>query len=110
MYEWIIATIFAELTSILSPQYKCKENPEGDYNYHPDVWQWICVDSVCTGEPPVTGTLVFEDPLPAYTAYGPINWPLVPDQCYVPLLSRNVGRSPPPYDLICVGEEFTINP
>ena len=89
-------------------QYECKESEEDEYNYHPAAWLWGCYDSVCPAgvEPPTYNILTFKDPLPAYTEKGPLRWPLKKDQCYVAALSRNTGRSPPPYDLICVGEEF----
>jgi hypothetical protein len=87
-------------------QYKCKKSDESTYNYHPTAWLFICYDGVCQGPPPTNGTLEFQEPFPEYTDYGPYEWPLVKGECYVALLSRNVGRSPPPYDLICVGEEF----
>ena len=90
-------------------QYKCKENPEDTYNYHPDTWLWGCVDGVCKGEAPISNTLVFQEPLPEYTNFGPHTWPLEKNQCYVALLNRNKGRSPPPYDLVCEGVEFIVD-
>ena len=91
-------------------QYKCKKSEDDNYNYHPEVWLWGCYDGVCPEgtDPPTYNVLTFESPLPKYTEYGPLTWPLDKDQCYVAVLSRNTGRSPPPYDLICVGEEFII--
>ena len=90
-------------------QYKCLDTPDGIYNYHPDAWLWTCYDKTCPPDAiPTSGTLVFEDPLPAYNDYGLGQWPLDPDQCYVALLNRNVGRSPPPYDMVCEGDEFIM--
>ena len=67
---------------------------------------WTCKDGPCKGTPPTSGTLVFESPIPEYNNYGPHNWPLEPGQCYVAVLSRNTGASPPPYNLVCEGVEF----
>lgn len=88
--------------------YKCLEDGNTVYNYHPDAWLWNCVDSICTGEPPSTGIVVFEDPIPSYNDFGPHQWPLERDQCYVALMNRNDGFSPPPYDMICEGFEFIL--
>ena len=94
--------------NLLKLQYKCKETSGDTYDYHPDAWLWGCYENICEGEPPKYNTLVFEDPLPEYNEYGPHIWPLEKNQCYVALLSRNTGRSPPPYDLICEGLEFIL--
>ena len=95
-------------TCIPLSQYKCKDDEDAVYNYLPDIFLWNCFDHICTGTPPSTGILVFENPLPDYTEYGPHTWPLDRDQCYIAVMNRNDGASPPPYDVICEGVEFTL--
>jgi hypothetical protein len=88
--------------------YPCKGNAT-TYNYHPTMWLWTCFDKPCTAETALTqGELVFnKDTLPGYTEFGPHTYPLPPG-CYVTILNRNFGLSPPPYDIVIEGEEFYV--
>jgi hypothetical protein len=95
-------------TIFFSLQYRCLEEGETEYAYHPDNFLWNCFDGICTGQSPVDGELIFDDPMPTYTEFGPHQWPLDPDQCYVAVMNLNTGASPPPYDVKCVGEEFFL--
>jgi hypothetical protein len=88
--------------------YPCKQDGELTYNYHPTMWLWSCYDGACVdGQEKYSNTLVFNDTLPAYTDLGPHQWPL-PSGCYVAILNRNYGLSPPPYDIIIEGQEFFV--
>ena len=88
--------------------YACKNESNPTYNYHPTIWLWTCYDAKCqTGEEMYASTLVFNNTLPVYTEFGPHEWPLPPG-CYVAVLNRNYGLSPPPYDIVIEGSEFYV--
>ena len=88
--------------------YPCLPENTTTYNYHPTIWLWTCYSAPCSdGNLAFQNDLTFNSTLPSYTNYGPHTWPLPPG-CYVTILNRNYGLSPPPYDIVIEGEPFYI--
>jgi len=88
--------------------YECIPDGLDEFKYHPNIWLWTCYDSVCANdEDNSQGTVVFNDNLPTYTQYGLHSYPIEPG-CYVAVLNRNEGFSPPPYYTVVIGGEFTV--
>eukprot|EP00545_Synedropsis_sp_CCMP1620_P000481 CAMPEP_0119004094 /NCGR_PEP_ID=MMETSP1176-20130426/946_1 /TAXON_ID=265551 /ORGANISM="Synedropsis recta cf, Strain CCMP1620" /LENGTH=530 /DNA_ID=CAMNT_0006955765 /DNA_START=112 /DNA_END=1707 /DNA_ORIENTATION=- len=90
---------------------------------HSESWLWACAEfgenfMSCAG-PASTGSVTFQDPMPAYNDPGPHTFPIAPffkdgpgsdiNTCFQAVLLRFDGPSVPPYVSSCLSAEFTIN-
>mmetsp|Transcript_24237 Transcript_24237/g.35914 ORF Transcript_24237/g.35914 Transcript_24237/m.35914 type:complete len:571 (-) Transcript_24237:148-1860(-) len=97
--------------------YPCSDS-EGSFNVEPDFWSYTCYDEDigngkgrCRNGPGIgKGTITLDDntapPFYIQGVYNPIEE--LSAGCYVVLLNRYEGYSPPPYYNICISNNITL--
>lgn len=96
--------------------YPCGEKDTSlPFTVEPDTWAYTCYEGMCRDDEETfaNGTIVFQDStMPLWGRQG-IHRSIAELEaagggCYVVLLNKMAGFSPPPYYNLCMGNEFTL--